>query len=66
MAQKVSNEVLTRPKCHDQSPIPLNILILDNIDEDFESVIDNNKYTIHYGPLDKHYVSLKFTFENLK
>ena len=58
MAQKVSNEVLTRPKYHDLSPIPLNILILDKENEDLKSVIDQNKYTVHVGQLDTHYVSL--------
>ena len=64
MAQKASSEVLTRPKCHDLSPIPLNILILDAVDEDLESVIDQDKYTIHHGPLDDHYVSCKISLKN--
>ena len=56
MAQK-SPEILVRPKCHDLSPIPLNILILDDQNEDLKSVIDQDKYTVHVGPLDEHYVS---------
>ena len=39
------------------SPIPLNILILDDQNEDLKSVIDQDKYTVHVGPLDEHYVS---------
>ena len=56
MAQK-SPEILVRPKCHDLSPIPLNILILDDQNESLKSVIDQDKYTVHVGPLDEHYVS---------
>ena len=56
MAQK-SPEILVRPKCHDLSLIPLNILILDDQNEDLKSVIDQDKYTVHVGPLDEHYVS---------
>ena len=56
MAQK-RPDTLVRPKCHDLSPIPLNILILDRQNEDIKSVIDQAKYTVHVGPLDEHYVS---------
>ena len=56
MAQK-RPDTLVRPKCHDLSPIPLNVLILDRQNENLQSVIDQAKYTVHIGPLDEHYVS---------